>query len=116
MSTPDTAAQANANSIAAMTELQTAANNEFIAQAAQAIANAEALGIYYVVLTTFKNCNIINLQNYFQGLGYLVSYPYSLIANSPQPVQTYEDYGANAVQYPLINPTKIRLDWNLPQS
>ena len=112
MSTSDNASQANANSLASMITLQTAANSEFISQAAQAIANAEALGRYSVSLTTFKNCNITALQAYFIELGYMVTYPDNLVLT--QNGYPYQDYGAYAIQYPLRNPVVMKLDWNLP--
>lgn len=121
MPTPPDSSTAKAESLAAKTALQTAANNEFIDQATQAIANATSQGLYWVVLTTFLNCNIQNLQTYFIGLGYEVEY---IDARNPNlsPFNPAELFGEDWNEYwnrgglppHLTNPVRIKLIWKLP--
>lgn len=121
MPTPPNSTTANADSLAEKTALQTAANNQFIDQAGQAIANAIDQGMYWVVLTTFQNCNILNLQTYFIGLGYEVSYPDLLNPNvSPwNPAElfgeSWDDFWNKGRHFPhLDNPVRMKLIWKIP--
>lgn len=118
---PPSAITANSNSFTNITNLQSVANNQFIYQSTQAINNAVAMGLQYVVLTTFLNCNLVNLINYFRGLGYAVILPdvhyQSAGDNAP-----YSFYGVDYYQWltnsyifgQLQNPTRLRLEWLLP--
>lgn len=122
MPTPPNQVTANAESLAAKTALQAAANAEFISQAADAIANATSQGLYWVVLTTFENCNILNLQTYFLGLGYHVFYPDLLNPNlSPcNPAELFgecwNDYWNRGRHFPHLgkDPVRIKLEWKIP--
>lgn len=121
MPTPPNSTTANADSLAERTALESAANSQFISQAAQAIDNATAQGLYRVVLTTFKNCNILDLQTYFIGLGYEVDYPDLLNPNlspfNPAELfgQDWDNFWNRGGQFPhLNNPVRMRLEWKLP--
>lgn len=121
MSTPPNSTTANAESLAAKTALQTAANSEFIDQANYAIENATAQGLYRVVLTTFLNCNVLDLQTYFIGLGYQVDYPDLLNPNlSPyNPAELFGEcwnnyWSGGGMAAHLNNPVRIRLEWKIP--
>jgi len=120
MPTPPNASSANADSLTDKTALKAAANSQFIDQAGQAILAAEAEGRYFVVLTTFKDCDILGLQTYFIGLGYAVSYP-DLLNPNLSPFNPAELFGADWNNYwnrnsnfpHLKNPVRIKLDWSL---
>lgn len=121
MPTPPNASAANADSLTDLTALQAAANAEFIDQAGTAIDNAISQGLYHVVLTTFQNCNILDLQTYFIGLGYEVSYPDELNPSlSPfNPAELFgedwDDFWNRGAHFPhLSNPVRIKLIWKLP--
>lgn len=121
MATPPSAITANTNSTADITVLQAVANTQFISQSAQAINNAIDQGLFFVVLTTFLNCNIVNLFNYYRGLGYQVILPdvHYQVAGDNAP---YSFYGVDYYHWlthsyilgQLQNPTRLRLEWNLP--
>lgn len=121
MPTPPISSVANADSLAERTALEAVANAQFIDQSAIAIENAIAQGKYWVVLTTFENCNILNLQNYYKGLGYCVIYPDRLNPNvnpwNPAELfgQDYFDYWNHGGWPPNMgNPVRIRLEWQIP--
>lgn len=117
MATPISATTANTNSNANKAALQVSADASFLDQASQAINNAVSLGKFFVVLTSFENCNLIYLQNYFIGLGYRVSYPDP--HNPNQIIGPAQLFGNALVSFfenggtptPLKNPVRIRLDW-----
>lgn len=121
MSTPPNSSTANADSLAQLTALQAAANALFIDQANTAIENAINEGKYWIVLTSFQNCNLLDLQTYFVGLGYQVQYPDMLNPNlTPQnPAQLFGqdlvDFWDNGGQVQhLSNPLRIKLLWQIP--
>lgn len=118
---PPSAINANAKATQDISNLQSVANNQFIYQATPAINNAVAMGLYFVVLTTFENCNLVNLINYFRALGYTVILPdvhyQSAGDNAP-----YSFYGVDYYQWltnsyifgQLQNPVRLRLEWLTP--
>ena len=119
MATPPLASDAQAATIAARIILQAQADGQFLSQAAQAITNAEDQGVYFVVLTTFENCNIRTLQAYLQSLGYVISYPEFQNPNlSPwNPAQLFgwawDNYWNNneVVDQPIRNPARMKMSW-----
>jgi hypothetical protein len=121
MATPPSAITANANSTTDINALQAVANNQFISQSAQAINNAIAQGLFFVVLTTFKNCNIVDLINYYHGIGYQVILPDVHYQNAYDEAP-YSFFGVDYYQWltnsyvfgQLQNPVRIRLQWNTP--
>jgi len=121
MATPPTAISANSQSNTDITALQAIANTQFISQSAQAINNAINMGLFFVVLTTFKNCNLTNLINYYHGLGYQVILPdvhyqnsYDNAPYSFYGVDYYDWLTNNYVFGSILNPTRLRIEWNLP--
>lgn len=110
MSNPSDAQTALNNSNYQLSQLQTEANEEFISQAADVIANAEDQGLTFAVITTFENCDIPTLLNYFQELGYMVSFPEA----TPNPFNLpFSDFGVNSQFIRVTNPAKMKLDWSL---
>jgi hypothetical protein len=117
--TPPSAIDAQAASALAKLMLQMEADTQFISQAAQAITNAENQGTFFVVLTTFENCNIMYLQNYLISLGYTISYPQFGNPNiSPfNPAQLFgwawNNYWNNneIVNQPYRNPVRMKIVW-----
>ena len=123
MSLPPNGSSANSNSNSNITALQAVANAQFIIQSAQAIQNAINQGLFFVVVTTFQNCNLTNLINYYHGLGYQVVLPDVHYQNGydETPYSFYgQDYYAwltgSYVFSQLVNPVRIRLGWTLPTS
>ena len=123
MATPPNANTANANSNTQIIALQAVANNQFISQSTQAIANAIAQGLQFVVLTTFTNCNLTNLLNYYHGLGYQVVLPdvhyqnsYDNAPYSFYGVDYYDWLTNNYIFGELRNPVRMRIMWNLPNN
>jgi hypothetical protein len=121
MATPPSAITANTNSTSDITALQAIANTQFISQSAQAINNAIAQGLYFVTLTTFLNCNLTNLINYYHGLGYQITLPDVHFLNGPDNTpyslwgpDYYEWLTGNFALAQLQNPTRLRILWNLP--
>lgn len=121
MALPPNSTTAYANSLASLTTIQTAADDLFISDAAEAIAQANALGKYFVVLTTTKDCNILAIQTYFTGLGYHLFYldlPNPSLAHQPAELfgQFWFCYWSNNCVPPYVrNPQRIRISWN-PQN
>lgn len=120
MSTPNSVAS-NAASLAQKTALQAAANAQFISQTEIAIANAIDQGLYWVVLTTFEHCKILDLQTYYLSLGYHVWYPDLLNPNlnpwNPSELfgDCWVDYWNRGRHFPhLENPVRIKLTWKKP--
>jgi len=123
MATPPLASAAKATSDTDLAALVTAANNQFIDQATQAIANATALGKFEVFLTTFDPCDLNVLTQYFIGLGYAVAFPDFVAAQGSQPAQLFgPDFAAyfNNQLLPFNtqpkNPTRMGLSWRLPSA
>jgi len=121
MPLPPSAIGANTNTNNDILRLQAIANNQFIYQSYQAINNAVAQGLFFVVLTTFLNCNLVNLINYFRALGYTVILPdvHYQVAGDNAP---YSFYGVDYYQWltnsyifgQLQNPVRLRLEWLNP--
>jgi hypothetical protein len=116
---PPTAETAHADSKADRMALETTANAQFIAQATEAIANATTNGLFSVTLTTFMNCNIVELQNYFISLGYQVAYP-DRWNNYPSwwwgPAELfgfwwYDYWLRNGTPPFLYNPVRMKIIW-----
>jgi hypothetical protein len=121
MPLPPSAIGANTNTINDIQRLQAIANNQFIYQSYQAINNAVAQGLFFVVLTTFLNCNLVNLINYFRALGYTVILPDVHYQNAGDNAP-YSFYGVDYYQWltnsyifgQLQNPVRLRLEWLHP--
>lgn len=121
MPIPPSAINANASSTAEILELQAIANVQFIEQSGQAMANAISQGLLFVTLTTFLNCNLTNLMNYYHGLGYQIALPDVHFLNGPDNTP-YSLYGPDYYQWltcnfalrQLQNPTRLRIMWTLP--
>ncbi len=119
---PPTASVANTASEAEKTILQNAANTLWISLATQAINNAIGLGQYEVYLSTFDNCVPSYLLNYFNNLGYYVTFPDFSPLNGAQPgelfgaawIAYWENQVPLASGHPLRNPVRIGLAWHPP--
>ena len=123
MALPPNASTANLNSNSDITALQAIANMQFINQSAQAIANAISQGLFFCVLTTFQNCNLVNLINYYHGIGYQVVLPdvHYQVAGDNAPYSffgvDYYDWLTNSYVFAqLTNPVRMRISWVLPTS
>lgn len=121
MALPPSGPTANANSNSDITALQAIANIQFISQSAQAIDNAIAQGLFFVTLTTFKNCSLVNLMNYYQGLGYQLAFPdlHRQVAGENAPfscwgVDYYQWLSNSLVNQQVQNPVRMRIQWPLP--
>lgn len=123
MSEPILASQANANTNTDAIALQAIANMRFISQSVQAINNAISQGLYFVTLTTLKDCNLTNLINYYHALGYQIVLPDMPNQNG------YGGYplglwGLDYVNWlncidvwnRLYNPTRFRIQWAIPNN
>jgi hypothetical protein len=123
MATPPNAATALANSQSALNTIQTAADTNFISDAAIAIAQATAQGKYFVVLTTNLGCNIVNLQTYFEGLNYSVFF-LDLPNPNVSPMSPASLFGEFWFQWwatgglpvRVHNPWRLRISWNPPST
>lgn len=112
----------NTASTSILTALQTQANNLWIQLACQAIQNAVNLGQSNVYLTTFEHCVPSYLLNYFQSLGYYVTFPDFSPLNGAQPgelfgaawIAYWENQVPLASGHPLHNPLRIGLSWTPP--
>lgn len=119
---PPSSSEALAASNASQLSLQAYADSVFISETADAIANAVAQGLFSVVLTTFQDCSISNIQAYLLHLGYTISYPDfgnpNLSPNNPAQLfgQAYVDFWANnkIINQPSINPARMKIEWAVP--
>jgi hypothetical protein len=122
MATPPNATTANTTTQANLTALQAAANSLWISQAAAAINQAVTLGQSSVYLTTFEHCVPSYLLNYFNNLGYYVTFPDWSPLNGAQPAELFgaawiaywENQVPLASGHPLRNPVRIGLSWTPP--
>jgi hypothetical protein len=121
MPLPPSGSSANSISNSNITALSAVANVQFITQSAQAIQSALDQGLFFCVLTTFLNCNLRNLVNYYNGLGYQIIFPdvHYLYGYDQTPYSFWgEDYYSYlTMQYSasqLANPVRIRITWQLP--
>jgi hypothetical protein len=102
--------------------LKAQANQEFINQFQVAQAQATLQGKTVVYLSTFRNCDIVFLSNYFQNLGYYITYPDVAPINGAQPAELFGPawiaYWENQVPdnalKPFSNPTRIGIAWSPP--
>lgn len=100
---PINASTANTEANSSMIALQIIANMRFIQDTAPSIQEAIANGKFSINFTTYKDCNITNLMNYYMGLGYTIGFP-----NSVQ--------GFFTLQNIPVSPTRIVIQWTLPQN
>ena len=121
MATPPTAFTANSNTTDDIAALQAIANTRFISMSTPAINSAINMGLQYVVLTTFLNCNLTNLLTYYHSLGYQVVLPdvhyqnsYDNAPYSFYGVDYYDWLTNNYIFGQIENPTRLRIMWNLP--
>jgi len=101
MSTPVSGSQANSSAFSSNTALQAIANMRFIQDSVGPINNEIANGTQQVNLLTYPNCNVTNLMNYYQGLGYSIGFPNAV-------------YGFFSYQNVPVSPTRIVISWSLP--
>lgn len=123
MATPPSRNTANTNATAAKATLQSDADSRFISDAGDAILSAISFGKLSVTLSTFDNCDLQALHDYFVGLGYAVSYPGLAMLPGSQPafLQPAELFGifwaefwaGNNVPH-LHNPVRLTLSWRTP--
>jgi hypothetical protein len=112
----------NTASTSILTNLQNQANALWIQQACQAIQNAVNLGQSEVYLTTFEHCVPSYLLNFFQNIGYYVTFPDWSPLNGAQPgelfgaawIAYWENQVPLAAGHPLRNPVRIGLSWTPP--
>lgn len=84
---------ANAASLAEKEAITTLANNSFITNANLQIANAQALGKFYIQCEKLPHIHYQTLIDYFQGLGYSIFIPYFAVGNPAQLVgEFWEQY------------------------
>lgn len=122
MATPPNRSTANTNALAQLATIQSAADQIFIDGATAAILSAIAQGKLEVTVTSFEDCNLQTLHDYFVSFGYDVSYPGLGMKPGPAPFQPAELFGmlwdqfwANfQMQPPLQNPTQVTLAWRTP--
>lgn len=108
--------QANTNTTAQQTAIQTAADAIFIAAADAAIANAINFGKFTTTVSTFKGVNIQTVYYYYANLGYGVSFPdvpNNLYANPAELFGFFLDqyYNNYIASLRLSNPLRITLYW-----
>lgn len=118
MATPPTRNTANTDTAIDLAALQLAANNYFIDQATLAITQAIATGKYVAYLTSFENCDITSLVNYFIGLGYNVSFPdmFKITGTQGQAAElfgpSWNNFWVNGgLPATFTNPTRIAISW-----
>lgn len=118
MATPPNKSAANASTIADLAALQSAANTQFIDQAAQVINSQISMGLFVAYVTTFENCDINALVTYFQGLGYGVFFPdqFKITGTQGQPTElfgpSWEQFWANGgLPANLTNPVRLAITW-----
>lgn len=98
-----TGQEANSQAFSSLVAQQAIANMRFITNAAPAIAQAIQLGDTQVNLMTYANCNLTNLMNYYQGLGYQFGFPEAV-------------YGFFSFQSIPKPPTRVVISWSLPSN
>lgn len=115
MSTP-TQATSLAAATAAETALETAANNEFIAQATLCIADAVSQGKQIEYLYSIPGINFQAIFTYFNGLGYVIGNP-SCLNTQLGPAALFgifwNDYWFHTFpQRPSQEPIKLFISWS----
>lgn len=117
MATPPNRNTANTNATTNQATIVGAADQAFIDGATAAILDAISLGLFQVTLTTFDNCDLKTLHDYFVGLGYVVSYPGLNMLPGSMPAQPAELFGIAWDQFwmnfsPSIkNPARVTISW-----
>ena len=114
MSLPNKAT-ANADSLAAITALQSAANAQFILLATDLINDAISRGVYAVSLNTVDPIDLSSLAAYFATLGYSVTFP-DYVNFQDQPAQLFgqawnEFWLINRVPPYIKNPARMIISW-----
>jgi hypothetical protein len=128
MSTP-TESESNLAAQAAQMALETAANNEFIAQATLVIADAVSQGQYIAYMYSIPGMNFQTIFLYFQALGYVIGNPAAILAplsnindpyniNFPGPAALFGSFWFdywNNVSPTLPNyPIRLFISWSQP--
>lgn len=121
MSLPALTAQAN--TIAALAAIQTAADANFIAAVDSQILTAINLGASQITAMTNSGVNLNTIFNYYSGLGYIVTFPDFQQQNGAmipsivqQPVNFFGynwiTYWQNAiVAWGITNPARVTVSW-----
>lgn len=110
----------NASNIAATTAqaaLQTAANNEFIAEATLVIADAVKQGQFISYMYSIPGMNFQTIFAYFQGLGYIIgNADVTLSTLGPAALfgQFWTDYWNNVTPIMPNYPIKVFVSWSKP--
>jgi len=117
MSLPNNAT-AHASTLADLTALQVAANAKFIALTTDLINDAILRGVYQVSVTSFENCDLATIASTFAALGYVVTFPDSILFNM-QPAQLFgqawfDYWRLNGVPPEIKNPARIIISWLIP--
>ena len=122
LSTIEVGLSAQTASVNNSNALKAEANQKFINQFQVAQQNAINLGKTVVYLSTFKYCDTVYLTNYFQNLGYYITYPDVAPINGAQPAELFGPawiaYWENQVPdnalHPFQNPLRIGIAWSPP--
>lgn len=119
---------ANAQSQAALNARLTAGDQAFIANVDAQIQTAIKLGYFQITALTNLNVSLINVYNYYSGLGYNVAFPdyanqngamLPSIINQPSNFFGYNwvQYWLNAITlYNIQNPARMTIYWQSPSS
>lgn len=117
------AATANANTQAAVTAIQTAADTNFIAAVDSQILTAINLGSYTVTAMTNQGVNLLTIFTYYTGLGYQVTFPDFLQQNGAaipslvqQPVNFFgynwiTFWQNSIIAFGITNPSRMTIAW-----
>lgn len=119
MAIPPNASTALTDTNTDLTALQAAANTYFIDQSALVISQQIAEGKFVAYVTTFLDCDIKALVDYYTGLGYKVSFPDRFVlsgAQGNQPAelfgQSWEEFWEDGGIFPIpTNPVRMGISW-----
>ena len=114
-----TESQANADALAALAALETAANQRFIDAADAQILEAVDQGKMFATCITFEeNANPKTIFDYYAALGYKISFPdFPLHDLSQQPAQLFGEFWINfwnngMVPSNMKKPIRIIIGWD----
>ncbi|CAK0741487.1 hypothetical protein CCP1ISM_130009 [Azospirillaceae bacterium] len=114
MPTPSESAS-NLAAKAAQTALETAANDEFIAQATLVIADAVSQGQFIAYMYSIPGMNFQTIFLYFQELGYVIGNPESQTGQlGPAALFGifWQNYWNNVSPQMPLTPTKLFIAWS----
>lgn len=112
------ASTAQTDSDAALAALKAADNANFIVDADKQITDAIALGKSEISATTFGDCDILDIFNYYANLGYHIEFPDLIQGQKFQPADLFgefwiEFWNNTLIPHNQMNPVRIIIRWDL---